>query len=133
MQSEFNDLKHGVRTETLKGGVKVPTYTFRCDKCDENFETIESIKSYDGDGECPKCKNISREVILSANIHFIGASVQNAEYNPGLGQVVKNKKHREELAKRRGLIEVGNEKTSTLHKMADETRAERIKKSWDEV
>jgi hypothetical protein len=38
-----------------------------------------------------------------------------AEYYPSLGTVVKSKKHRKELIKRNGLIEVGNEKPATVH------------------
>lgn len=110
-----------------------PTYEFFCKKCKKDFETVESIVEYDGDGKCPKCAKVSRERIFSANIQFLGTAVQNAEYNPAFGQVVKNKQHRDELAKRHGLIEVGNEKTQTMHKLADETKAYNRKKSWDEV
>lgn len=111
----------------------MPTYEFNCPKCEEKFETFESIHSYDGDGECPKCGNVSRERILSANIHFIGTAVQSPEYNPAFGQVVKNKNHRAELAKRNGLVEIGNEKPEKLHKAAEETRADNHKRSWDKV
>lgn len=111
----------------------MPTYKFLCQKCDVNFETVESIKTYDGDGECPTCQTTSRERIFSHKVHFIGTSVQSPEYNPAFGQVVKNKQHRDELAKRNGLIEVGNEKPETIHKHAEQTRADKLKKSWDEV
>lgn len=111
----------------------MPTYTFLCPKCEVNFDTVESIKTYDGDGECPTCKNVSRERIFSHKIHFIGAAVQHAEYNPAFGQVVKNKQHRDELAKQKGLVEIGNEKPATVHKHFDDARADKIKKAWDEV
>lgn len=71
--------------------------------------------------------------MFSPNIHFIGTAVQSPEYNPGLGQVVKNKRHREEIAKEKGLTEVGNEKTESIHKHYDNERADKLKKSWDKV
>lgn len=111
--------------------LKIPTYEFICQKCDKVFETVESIKEYDGDGECPICKNVSRERILSANIQFIGTKVESAEYNPAFGQVVKNKNHRNELAKERGLIEIGNEKPETVHKITERNRIDNAKRRWE--
>lgn len=111
----------------------MPTYDFQCLKCDKPFEVIESIKAYSGQGTCPSCGNASRERIFSSDIQFIGAAVESAEYNPAFGQVVKNKAHRNELAKAKGLIEIGNEKPASIHKHSDQARAERLKKSWDEV
>lgn len=108
-------------------------YDFRCDKCDEVFEVAMSIKDYDGQGQCPTCKNISTERIWSSAVYFVGASVESPEYNPGLGQIVKNSKHRKEICKEKGLIEVGNEKPETIRKHLDKAREEKLKKSWDEV
>src|SRR5690242_10991509 len=100
-----------------------PTYEFRCTPCNAKFETVESITEYDGDGECPKCHKISRDRVFSSNIQFLGAKVQDAEYNPAFGKVVKSKRERDELAKRHGLIEIGNEKVETIHKHAEQTQA----------
>lgn len=111
----------------------MPTYDFYCAKCDKNFETIESIVTYDGDGECPTCKNISHDRILSAKVHFIGTKVEDREYNHGLGIVTKGKRHREAEAKARGLVEVGNDKGAKDHRGLDRTREEKLKKRWDEV
>lgn len=119
--------------DAQKAGVNMPTYRFVCNKCDVNFDIVESIKTYDGDGECPTCKNISRERVYSSKVQFIGTSVQSPEYNPAFGQVVKNKQHRDELAKRNGLIEIGNEKPETVHKHYESERADKLKKAWDDV
>ncbi len=109
-------------------------YPFYCQKCDEEFESVESIKTYDGDGECPTCQTVSRERVFKAGgIYFLGTSVESAEYNPALGQVVKNSKHRNEIAKQKGLIEIGNEKPEAIHKHYDNQRADKLKKSWDDV
>lgn len=110
-----------------------PIYDYHCSKCDTDFEVVQPIKEYTGKGECPSCGNVSNERIFSHQVYFVGASVQHAEYNPAFGKVVKNKKERDELAKRHGLIEIGNEKTETVHKVAENTLKEKLKKSWDEV
>jgi len=111
----------------------MPTYDWHCQKCDANFETIESIKNYTGRGECPTCKNLSVDRIFSHQVYFIGASVEDATYNPAFGQVVKNSRQAREIAKEKGLIEIGTEKPETIHKHFDSQREEKLKKSWDEV
>lgn len=111
----------------------MPTYAFHCPKCEVDFETTESIKTYDGDGECPTCKNSSNERVFTGRVHFLGTKVESPEYNPAFGQVVKNTKHRNQLAKERGLVEMGNEKPERVHKHFDDERASKLKKAWDDV
>lgn len=111
----------------------MPTYKMHCQKCDDNFEHVESIKTFEGQAQCPACKTISNEQVYTGAVHFLGASVESAEYNPALGQIVKNSKHRKELAKQKGLIEIGTEKPETIHKHFDKARADKLKKSWDDI
>jgi hypothetical protein len=68
-------------------------------------------------------------------IKFISLAlrVESPEYNPALGQVVKNSKHRKDLAKEKGLIEIGNEPVEKIHKKFDSDRAEKLKKAWEDV
>jgi hypothetical protein len=51
---------------------------------------------------------------ISARISFRGEKADSNEafFSHALGQVVRNEKHQREIAKQRGLVEVGNEKTS---------------------
>jgi putative FmdB family regulatory protein len=45
----------------------MPTYTFKCRKCDKTFEEILSFKEYEaGKRKCPKCGSTSVEQILEA-------------------------------------------------------------------
>jgi putative FmdB family regulatory protein len=112
----------------------VPTYDWTCEKCDKGFETIESIKEYSGKAECPTCGNPTTERNYSRCLFYnVGASVENAEYNPAFGQIVKNSKHRKELAKAHGLVEIGNEPTEKIHKKFESDRSEKRKKAWDDV
>lgn len=77
---------------------------------------------------CPVCEIVLERVWTPT--HIIGASVESAEYNPGLGEVVKNKKHRAELAKRKGLVEIGNDYSSPdkIHDKFEKERAEKAEK-----
>lgn len=105
----------------------MPTYDYRCETHGE-YDEIVSIKEYTGKDPCPKCGVVGSRII-SSKIHFIGASVESPEYNPGLGCVVKNKKDREEICKQRGLVEIGNEKKSALKADADSIKKHNQKKN----
>lgn len=39
----------------------------------------------------------------------MGTKVKDAEYNPGLGKVIKNDHHKKEILKEKGLVEIGND------------------------
>lgn len=110
----------------------MPTYAYECEKCDIEFEVIKPIREYDTDEFCKGCGNKSKKLVTAPSI-FIGTKVEDAEYNVGLGCITKGRKHREELAKRKNLVELGNENPNTLHKNFEKQRAEKRKKSWDEV
>jgi hypothetical protein len=91
------------------------------------------MADFDRAENCDSCQSPAR-YIFSSKIQFIGASVQNAEYNPGLGCVVKNKEHRAELAKQRGLVEIGTDYKSpdNIHKEFDKKREEARAKRWED-
>lgn len=81
---------------------------------------------------CPVCE-IHMDRIWTIP-YLTGTSVESAEFNPALGCVTKNSKHRAEIAKQKGLIEIGND-FGTAEKMQakfDKDRAEKLKKTWDE-
>lgn len=110
----------------------MPTYVYHCEKCTIEYEAIKGIKEYDGKDPCPSCGKSGKR-IFSCNILFNKTSINNAEYNPAFGKVIKNPKERDELAKRMGLIEIGNEKPKSIHSYFDKSRDEKIKKSWNDV
>ena len=115
----------------------MPAYIYLCLKCDRKFDIVKSIKSLDDPEACPGCAALETRRCLQ-RVNFNGASDwDKAEYNPGLGCVVKNTKHRERLAKERGLIEVGNEDVSKVIKTQDakleSASDERFEKAFDPV
>lgn len=107
-------------------------YDYFCQKCDADYEIIKSIKEYDGKDPCPQCGNVGSR-ILSKDIFFTGTKIEDAEWNPGLGAITKSKKHRDELAKSKNLVEIGNENPDSIHKHFDKAREEKQKKAYDDI
>lgn len=110
----------------------MPIYDYMCDECGLGFEVVESIKVYTGKATCTACGKDARRV-FTCNVHFTGTKIEDAEFNPGLGKITKSKRHRDELAKRMDVVEVGNEKPETIHKHFDQDRETKRKKSWENV
>ncbi len=79
---------------------------------------------------CPDCKTIAMYVFAPTRLLFSGEKVQDAEYNPGLGCITRNKYHRAEIAKAKGVEEIGNEKPEVLHKHFDRVREQKRDASW---
>jgi len=110
----------------------MPVYAYECEKCDKEFDLTRPMSEYKDPGHCPDCRNIGKKLVTKP-YGFIGAKVENAEYNPGLGCIVKNKQHREEICKRKNLVEIGNENPNTIHKTFDTQREQKRKKTWDDL
>lgn len=102
-------------------------YEYKCKTCHEKFDVWKSASEFTRTALC-SAENCGgdAELVIHPPRGFINASVENAEFNPGLGCVVKNRAHRAAIAKARGLVEVGNEKTDTLVKHAERNLAEKL-------
>lgn len=109
------------------------TYEYQCVKCEHTFDVIKPVKEIDVNEFCPKCEAPAERKFTPLKIHLFGTKVEDAEYNPALGQVVKGKRHREEIAKRKGLVEIGNDFGSGEKHQAyfDEQRRIKREKSWE--
>lgn len=107
-------------------------YEYFCSKCDRKFEVIKPISQFNSPEKCEKCRKPVIKLV-SSGIFFTGTKIEDAEYNPGLGVITKSKKHRDELVKRKNLIEIGNETPETIHKHHEKAREEKRKKSWEDV
>lgn len=105
-------------------------YPYHCDKCNNDFEVVKHY-SKSGDPEiCPLCDNEARYVFT---VPSLDTDCCHAEYefNPAFGTWIKNKKHRETLAKRNGMVEIGNESLETIHKESAKTHKQ-IMRSYDD-
>ena len=92
----------------------MPYYEYECLKCNHETEVFKSISEFDREELCNDCGQPMHRLISKG--HFIYAGVQEAYFNHGLGCVVKNRKHKNEIAKQRGLVEVDNDKpTETVN------------------
>lgn len=81
--------------------------------CGHSFDKYRNRDQFYEPIPCEKC---ATEIIYESaksksakNYTIIGAKVQNAEYNPGLGTVVKNNQHKKEICKQKEIFEVGND------------------------
>jgi putative FmdB family regulatory protein len=106
----------------------MPIYPYKC-ACGHRVELVRSIKDEAIAPECPECDETMSYVFTSPQI--LGAAVQHAEFNPGLGCVTKNKQHREAIAKERGLIEIGNENREKVAAKVAADYQEKKTKEWE--
>jgi hypothetical protein len=108
-------------------------YEYHCPKCDILFDVVKPASAMQDVEHCGKCQMVSDRQFVPSRVWFNGTSVEHAEYNPGLGCIVKNSSHRKEIAKQKGLEEIGNETPEKLHKYFDQVREEKREKAWDDV
>lgn len=110
----------------------MPTYDYRC-SCGETFDVVKTMSDAARAEHCPACSNVAERVFTK--FYFSGAAVQEAEWNPAFGQVVKNKYHRSELAKRHNMIEVGNDYGSGegAQKHFEKQKQDAWKAGWEKV
>ncbi len=105
-------------------------YPYRC-PCGEHWDVLKPLADIERIEACPSCGNLDSERYIARTHHF-GASVQDAEYNPGLGMVTRNSKHRKDEAKARGMEEIGNEPVEKIHASMEAKRAQKYKDRWDD-
>ena len=109
-------------------------YPYRC-PCGNEFQIVKHSKNIDRVEVCPDCgHNCTKENRYLSRGSFYGASDwDNAEYNHGLGCVTNNKKHRDQIAKSKGLIEVGNEDIKKYDKQLAQERKKKREARWDKI
>ena len=86
----------------------MPYYDYECSKCEQTTEIDKSISAYDREEQCQQCNEPMKRLISAG--YFLYEKVEEAQFNPGLGQVVRNRKHKNEILRKNGLIECGNDK-----------------------
>lgn len=107
-------------------------YGYTCPSCSKTFDVIKRVSEYDKEEKCV-CGSIAKRSFAPQRIHLYGTAVVEQEYNPGLGCIVKNKAHKKEILKAKGLEEIGNEKPETIHKHYEKVREEKREKAWQEA
>lgn len=107
-------------------------YQYACESCGIRFDVIKSHRDMERPEHC-QCGMLAKREFIPQRVFFSNTSVQHPEFNPGLGCIVKNKQHRSEICKARGLEEIGSEPVESIHKHYDTRRAEKIEKAYDEA
>ncbi len=108
-------------------------YDYRCLKCEFEFEVIKRLADIDRVENCPECGgSTDRFIGRAAHVHSSAGDWNRVEFNAGLGCWTKGNKHASQIAKSRGLIEVGNEKPDTIHKHFDQQRKETREQRWND-
>lgn len=69
-------------------------------------------------------------MITAPNISDTARDWNRQGFNPGLGCYTKSWAHGREIAKARGLEEVGNERPEVIHKQAAETQQAKHEARW---
>lgn len=64
----------------------MPIYEFKCNKCEEFFETLILGGSEDEDVKCPKCASVSFERVLSSTNYAMDTGGASA---PGASQTTR--------------------------------------------
>lgn len=105
-------------------------YEFKCKHCGEKFDVVKSAIEFSRTEPCD-CGNVA-DLIITGGAGFMGAKVEHEEYCPALGCRVKNSQHRKEIAKERGLIEVGNENMDKYYDKMEAEREKRLEARWEE-
>ncbi len=108
-------------------------YEYVCRKCEHGFDVVKPVADLDRVEACPSCGVELTERIFSPRIYFNNAKVSNAEFNMGLGCVTTSKRHRDEIAKQQGLIELGNETNETLHRETVVKKEKERDKFWKDL
>ena len=112
-------------------------YEYLCENtsCEKFFEVIKHHTEYSPTEPCPECNTIGKRIFSPPLLSPALSDWGKAEWNPGLGAVTKNAKHRRELAKRKGLEEIGNDYGSgeAMDKHFEKQRNEKHKREWEKL
>ncbi len=103
-------------------------YQYRCDECKIDFDVIKGAVDYNKDEFC-KSGHLSRKV-FSIMRPVIDHS--RRQYCPIVKAVVKNNTHRRQIAKEKGMIEMGNECPNKTYERMEKEREKTLSKRYDD-
>lgn len=108
-------------------------YDYQCG-CGNRFTVCKTISDIERLESCESCGMIlDGSHRLISRVYFSGEKPHEAYFCPGLGTVVKSKEHRRQLAKQKGLEELGNEPVENLEKIFEGDRQRRAQARWDSL
>jgi len=107
-------------------------YEYNCAPCNNKFDVIKPVHKMKQAEFCSKCNKQAVRKFVPSRVHFAKTSVEHAEYNPGLGQIVKSRYHRSELCKEHSLTEVGNQNPDSLAKDYEQARIKKANAAYED-
>jgi len=112
----------------------MPTYEYVCCDCRHHFDVIKMVSEIDRLEECPECCAFCnphcRQITLPNLDRSAAADWNNPHFSPALGCKVKGDREARQIAKRRGLEEVGTEAPEKIHAKFERDRQERTERRW---
>lgn len=104
------------------------TYTYSCNSCQRTWSEHRRIVDRDSpiSCECGSADTFRQKVVPVQICALAAADWNNPYFNHGLGCEVKSDKHAREIAKARGLTEVGNEDPVKIQKKYEADRAKSL-------
>ena len=106
----------------------MPTYAYSCGN--HEWTVIKSVSMLDLEEPCPECQAIGTRQIRAAYISPTAGDWNRGEWNPALGCYTKGVGHARQIAKSRGMEEVGTEDPNKIHKHFEKQREEKAKARW---
>jgi hypothetical protein len=104
-------------------------YVYTCPTCKKNIDVVKGVAEIDREELC-ECGAVLERLI--SRTFFYGADDWHGdEYHPGLGCVVKSRKHANQIARARGLEELGTEPLDKIHSAEENSKALK-EKAWQE-
>lgn len=110
-------------------------YAYGCTTCSKEFDVIKSIADFDRTEYCDCGGESLRLFRPNADVFQKQSGIPTeASYNPGLGCVVKDKKHLKEICKQKGVEPIGNDSPNpdSIHKHYEQEREKKREKSYDD-
>lgn len=108
-------------------------YVYKCPSCSNQFEIVKSYKEIDKEETCPKCSSVSNRIIVPGVSFYGEKDWDNQQWCSALGCYVKSNKHRRQIAKERGLVEVGNESLEKVEKAYAKEREEKAEANYQKA
>lgn len=105
-------------------------YEYECRHCSFTTDVIKSVQFYNSEERCPSCQEVMFKVIHSP---IFSCDKSWPEFNPAFGKVIKNRYHRDQEAKKRNWIEVGDENPNKMSKTFEDQREQKRINNWNSV
>jgi len=107
----------------------MPYYPYACIDCGHRFEVVKQVAAMNDPESCPKCQTTRTERRIG-RVNFSGEKDWNQlDYNPAFGKPLTPVQASKE-AKRRGMIELGNESPDKIHKHFEAQREQKVKDTY---